>query len=76
VDAFDNPIGTDGFEFVAYTASDPEASRSLFQVKGFLAIARYRPRDVAPHRQGDINFITNVERGSFAQGFARQHGPL
>jgi 4-hydroxyphenylpyruvate dioxygenase len=27
------------------------------------------------YRQGDINFIVNAEPGSFAQGFARVHGP-
>ena len=26
----DNPAGTDGFEFVEYTAPDPELLRSLF----------------------------------------------
>ena len=34
-DLFDNPMGTDGFEFVEYTAPDPELLRSLFERMGF-----------------------------------------
>ena len=29
-DLFDNTMGTDGFEFVEYTAPDPELLRTLF----------------------------------------------
>jgi 4-hydroxyphenylpyruvate dioxygenase len=30
-DLFENPMGTDGFEFVEYTAPDPELLRSLLE---------------------------------------------
>jgi len=69
-----NPMGTDGFEFVEYTAPDPSALRSLFDQMGFPAVARHRSRSVTLHRQGDINFIINAEPDSFAQNFARAHG--
>jgi 4-hydroxyphenylpyruvate dioxygenase len=69
-----NPMGTDGFEFVEYTAPDPTELRSLFNQMGFPAVARHRARNVTLHRQGDINFIINAEPGSFAQRFAREHG--
>jgi 4-hydroxyphenylpyruvate dioxygenase len=71
----DNPMGTDGFEFVEYTAPDPALLRALFERMGFPAVARHRSKNVTLHRQGDINFIVNAEPASFAQGFARQHGP-
>jgi 4-hydroxyphenylpyruvate dioxygenase len=71
----DNPMGTDGFEFVEYTAPDPELLRVLFERLGFPAVARHRSKNVTLHRQGDINFIINAEPNSFAQKFARQHGP-
>lgn len=74
-DIHDNPMGTDGFEFVEYAAPDPELLRKLFEKMGFPAIAKHRSKDVTLHRQGDINFIINAEHDSFAQGFARQHGP-
>jgi len=69
-----NPMGTDGFEFVEYTAPDPTELRRLFELMGFPAIARHRSRNVTLHRQGDINFIINAEPDSFAQRFARTHG--
>ena len=71
----DNPMGTDGFEFVEYTAPDPQLLRSLFERLGFPAVARHRSKNVTLHRQGGINFIINAEPQSFAQAFARGHGP-
>ena len=73
--AWDNPMGTDGFEFIKYAAPDPKALGALFEQMGFAAIARHRHKDVTLYRQGDINFIINAEQDSFAQRFARQHGP-
>ena len=71
---WDNPMGTDGFEFVEYAAPDPKGLGELFKTMGFAAIARHRSKDVILYRQGDINFIINAEADSFAQRFARQHG--
>jgi 4-hydroxyphenylpyruvate dioxygenase len=70
-----NPMGTDGFEFVEYAAPDPDSLRRLFEGMGLPAVARHRSKNVTLHRQGDINFIINAESDSFAQGFARAHGP-
>ena len=70
-----NPMGTDGFEFVEYTAPDTKALGRLFASLGFTAVARHRSKDVTLYRQGDVNFIVNAEPDSFAQGFARVHGP-
>jgi 4-hydroxyphenylpyruvate dioxygenase len=72
---FDNPMGTDGFEFVEYAAPDPQALRSLFERMGFPIVSRHRSKNVTRHAQGDINFIINAEADSFAQRFARAHGP-
>jgi 4-hydroxyphenylpyruvate dioxygenase len=72
---WDNPMGTDGFEFIEYAAPDPRALGALFEQMGFSAIARHRHKDVTLYRQGEINFIINAEKDSFAQRFARQHGP-
>jgi 4-hydroxyphenylpyruvate dioxygenase len=72
---WDNPMGTDGFEFIEYAAPDPVALGALFEQMGFTAIARHRHKDVTLYRQGEINFIINAEQDSFAQRFARQHGP-
>lgn len=72
---WDNPMGTDGFEFIEYAAPDPAAMGALFERMGFRAIARHRHKNVLLYRQGEINFIVNAEADSFAQRFARQHGP-
>src|SRR5262249_12327608 len=73
--AVDNPMGTDGFEFVEYTAPDPAALGALFERLGFAPVARHRSQRVTLYRQGDVNFIVNAEPDSFGQAFARVHGP-
>jgi 4-hydroxyphenylpyruvate dioxygenase len=70
-----NPMATDGFEFVEYTAPDVGQLKALFETLGFSAVARHRSKDVTLYRQGEINFIVNAEPDSFAQAFARVHGP-
>ena len=70
-----NPMATDGFEFVEYTAPDVGQLKSLFETLGFSTVARHRSKDVTLYRQGEINFIVNAEPDSFAQAFARVHGP-
>ena len=70
-----NPMGTDGFEFVEYTAPDTQLLDGLFKQMGFTAVARHRSKQVTLYRQGDVNFIVNHEPDSFAQAFAKVHGP-
>ena len=72
---WDNPMGTDGFEFIEYAAPDPAALGKLFETLGFRAIARHRTKNVFLYRQGEVNFVINAEPDSFAQRFARLHGP-
>ena len=36
-DLWDNPMGTDGFEFVEYTGPDPQQLAALFHQMGFVA---------------------------------------
>jgi 4-hydroxyphenylpyruvate dioxygenase len=74
-DLWDNPMGTDGFEFVEYTGPDPQALGALFERMGFVAAARHRSKNVTLYKQDDVNFILNAEPESFAQAFARLHGP-
>ena len=74
-DLWVNPMGTDGFEFVEYAAPDPKALGKLFATMGFEAVAKHRHKDVTLYKQGDVNFIINAEPRSFAQNFARRHGP-
>ncbi len=71
----DNPMGTDGFEFIEFAAPDPALLGRLFEQLGFAKVARHRSKEVWLYRQGDVNFLVNAEPDSFAQAFARIHGP-
>ena len=75
VTGFANPMGTDGFEFVEYTAPDIELLRSLFTRLGFPEVARHKSKNVTLHKQADCNFIINAEPGSYAEEYAKAHGP-
>lgn len=73
-----NPLGTDGFEFVEYTAADADGIaklKDLFQSLGFAEVAKHRSKEAWLFKQGDINFIVNGEPNSQAEAFAREHGP-
>ena len=72
---WENPMGTEGFEFIEYAAPDPAAMAGVFERMGFRAIARHRHKEVTLYRQGEINFVLNADPESFAQRFARLHGP-
>src|SRR5476649_517266 len=74
-DLFDNPLGTDGFEFVEFTSPDPRALGKVFEAMGFTAVARHRSKNVLRYKQGDVDFILNMEPRGQAADFSGQHGP-
>ena len=75
-DLWDNPMGTDGFEFVEYTGPDPQALAALFERMGFVAAARHRSKNVTLYRQGDINFIVNAEPRKLRPGLRAAARPV
>ena len=74
-DLFENPLGTDGFEFVEFTSPEPERLKGLFELMGFTAVARHRSKNVLRFRQGDINFLLNMEAAGQPADFREVHGP-
>ncbi len=74
-DLFDNPLGTDGFEFVEFTAPEPDRLKGLFEQMGFIAVSRHRSKNVLRFAQGDINFILNMEPTGQPAAFRTDHGP-
>jgi 4-hydroxyphenylpyruvate dioxygenase len=72
---WENPVGTDGFEFVEYTAPDVGQLPHLFERMGFRAVARHRSKNVTLYRQGSVNFVVNAEPDSHGSRFAKAHGP-
>lgn len=71
----DNPMGTDGFEFVEYAHERPEELHALFELQGFTAVARHQHKRITLYRQGDVNYLVNEEPGSHGFDFAAAHGP-
>lgn len=74
-DLFENPIGTDGFEFVEFTAPNPQEVAAYFERIGFTAVGKHRSKNVLHYKQNDINFILNMEPGGQPAEFRNQHGP-
>ncbi|MEZ8823650.1 4-hydroxyphenylpyruvate dioxygenase [Vibrio amylolyticus] len=73
-----NPLGTDGFEFVEYTAANDKGIqdlKALFSSLGFAEVAKHRSKEAWLYRQGDISFIVNAQPHSQAEAFSRVHGP-
>ncbi len=73
-DLFNNPMGTDGFEFIEYAHPEPEELEKLFTNFGFKKTATHKSKRVSLYQQGKINYIINREPDSYAGKFAKIHG--
>src|SRR5271165_3947966 len=71
----ENPMGTDGFEFVEFAHPEPAKLGTLFGLMGFSTVAQHRSKNVTLYRQRDVNYVLNAEPKSFAARFAERHGP-
>ncbi len=71
----DNPMGTDGFEFVEYAHPRPEELHKLLTLMGYAAVARHKVKKITLYRQGDINYLVNEEPSSHGFNFVAAHGP-
>ena len=49
---YENPMGTDGFEFVEYAAPDPKLLHTLFKSMGFTAVAKHRRKNITLYQIG------------------------
>ena len=70
-----NPVGTDGFEFVEFAHPDPTELEALFARMGYVEVATHKTKAISVWRQGDINYLVNSEPKSHAMNFADVHGP-
>ncbi len=71
----DNPMGTDGFEFVEYAHPDSQSLHALFKLMGYAPVARHKTKKITVYRQGDINYLVNEEPGTHGFAFVAAHGP-
>ena len=74
-DLFENPLGTDGFEFVEFTSPEPQKLAAYFEQIGFTAVGKHKSKNVVRYKQNDINFILNMEPSGQAADFRSAHGP-
>jgi 4-hydroxyphenylpyruvate dioxygenase len=71
----DNPMGTDGFEFVEYAHPNPAELHALFELMGYAPVAKHKTKNITLYRQGHINYLVNEEPGSHGFDFVSAHGP-
>ena len=71
----DNPMGTDGFEFVEYAHPKPNDLHALFKLMGFMAVAKHKTKAITVYRQGNINYLVNEQPGTHGHDFVAAHGP-
>ncbi len=71
-DLFENPLGTNGFEFIEY-AGQPDVLGKLFEDLGFTKVAKHKERNIHLYRQGKINFLLNAEDFGQPKEFSDTH---
>ncbi len=72
--ALDNPLGTDGFEFVEFASENDTSLGGLFESLGFVPVSRHRSKAVLRYKQGNINFLLNMENKGQPAEFRSAHG--
>lgn len=70
-----NEIGLTGIGFVEFAALEPSPIDKLFLKFGFTLTARHSTKKISLYDQNQIHFFLNHEKNSFAQQFAKNHGP-
>ena len=70
-----NPIGLDGVDFIEYSGKEAAHFHTLFARMGFKKVSQAKGKNIELFRQGNINFILNMEPGTFAKKFVEAHGP-
>ena len=70
-----SPIVLTGLAFIEYASPEPEALAQLFLKLGFVQTARHKNKSVSLFEQGQCRFVINETENSFAEDFAKAHGP-
>lgn len=71
-----NPVGLNGVSFIEYSApADKNTLPALFEKMGFKKVSTASDAKVDLYRQGNINFLLNLQPDSFASNFSKLHGP-
>jgi 4-hydroxyphenylpyruvate dioxygenase len=70
-----NPCGLDGIDFIEFASPEPQKLAALFEAFGFTHTREHGTQAVSLYQQGDIGFLLNRAPRSFAEDFAKAHGP-
>lgn len=71
----ENPMGTDGFEFLEFVSPDCNKLAKDFERFGFKAVGVHKKnKDIILYQQGNINFILNKQKTGFSKDFSNKHG--
>lgn len=70
-----NPAGTEGFDFLEFSTTTPEALEQQFLSMGFTITAKHRQHNIIIYQQNNIKFIVNLAPNALASQFASHHGP-
>ena len=70
----ENPVGTNGFEFLEFTTAQPQKLCDQFSSLGFHKIAHHHTQDATIFQQGDIRFIINMSPSEHTEEFRAAHG--
>ncbi len=70
-----NPLQTNGFEFLEFSTQDGVKLANDFIKMGFEVSGHHSVKEINHFVQGDINFIINTAENSHALNFSKQHGP-
>ena len=70
-----NPLGTDGFEFIEFTSAEPTSLEKSFENLGFICVGHHKHKNVRLYKQNSINLIVNAEDHCQASEYANLHGP-
>lgn len=71
----ENPMGTQGFEFLEFASANPETQIRQFEQFGFKETAKHPEKAIWLFEQGQIRFLLNAEPNTHAAEFVKQHGP-
>jgi 4-hydroxyphenylpyruvate dioxygenase len=75
VTADSNPVGLNGVDFIEYSGNNATDFQKLFTRMSFKKVSQAQNKNIELWRQGNINFILNMEPETFAADFVKSHGP-
>lgn len=71
---YQNPAGTDGFDFLEFATNDVSKLTKQFTAMGLKPIAKHKRHDVTIFQENGVRFFINNAKNTQASHFASKHG--